>query len=481
MPKLIDRYRNWQLSRAQRKVPRLAPAPPPISAETQQLVRRSGLHAFSTSNPTWDDAAQRWTFLGPLTPVYGLAFVDTVLDRLLRASAWSWASINGNAKAMSQLTPIVQEMKGGDWQTAPRSHPLWGFLADPLGTDDTLPWMSWQHLFYMICLHYYGAGNSYLVPVDLLLGDSISVIPLLHPLQMVVHDVDMDKRFEVPRKYTYQRVNGGPQLEFTPDRLINIMAPSASSLWRGTPPLRAALRATQIDAVATERQRWAMINKISPGPVISFDHPLGPTPAQIITEKQRLIDDYRDPENEGDPYIMGSGGKIDKGFTQEELQVFETKKSAREDIIAVIGTQPSILGQLDGATYSNTKEATLLWFNGSLAPIIEIIYGHLNAQLVHRRFGPDVRLWYSLAGSHIGNQLLLAKLDVATGLQTLGYSTNDINAHLELGMPERDYLDKSTGADVIAGRTEPTEEGDPDPEPEEPTDPPESDEPPEPT
>ena len=138
----------------------------------------------------------------------------------------------------------------------------------------------------------------------------------------------------------------------------------------------------------------------------------------------------------------------------------------------MIGTQPSILGQLDGATYSNTKEATLLWFNGSLAPILEIIYGHLNSQLVQRRFGPGVRLWYSLAGSHIGNQLLLAKLDTGLGLQKLGYSTNDINAHLELGMPEHDYLDKSTGADVIAGRTEPTEgeDGD-DPDEPEPTEP----------
>ena len=459
MPKLIERYRSWQLTRAHRKVARLTPAPVAVaSLETQQIVRRSGLHAFSA--PTWDDAAQRWAFLGPLTPVYGSALVDTELDRLLRASAWSWASINGNAKAMSQLTPIVQELRGGEWQTADRGHPLWQFLRDPLGTDDILPWIPWQHLFYMICLHYYGAGNSYLVPVDSLTDDSVSVIPLFHPLQMTVQDMDMDKQFEVPRRYTYQRINGSPTLYFAPDKLVNIMAPSPSSLWRWTPPLQAALRATQIDAVATERQRWAMINKISPGPVLSFDHPLGPTPAQIKDEVARLIDNYRDPENEGDPYIMGSGGKIDRGFTQEELQVFETKKSSREDIIAVIGTQPSILGQLDGATYSNTKEATLLWFNASLAPIIEIIYGHLNSQLVQRRYGSDVRLWYSVAGSHIGNQLLLSKLDSAAGLQKLGYSTNDINAHLELGMPEHDYLDKSTGADVIAGRTEPEAEPD---------------------
>jgi hypothetical protein len=236
------------------------------------------------------------------------------------------------------------------------------------------------------------------------------------------------------------------------------MAPSPSSFWKGASPLQAALRSTEIDHVATERQRYNLRNQIAPGPIITSDY-IGPTPEQVAKVKEQLIEDYRDAQNHGDPLYVGGGAKVELGFSPKELEVFSTKASAREEIIATIGVQPSILGQLDRATYSNTKEATVLWFTDSIAPVLEIIYGHWTSQLVARKY-PDARLYYSLAGSQIGMQLLSAKLDVAEKLQKLGYTTNDIDEHLDLGMGARDYLDKSTGADVIAGRT-PADEEDP--------------------
>jgi phage portal protein BeeE len=461
MPGLIHHWRNWRKDRLQKKLARYAPPKPP--EPTQQLTNgeRQALHRFSA--PTWDDVEQRFTMLGPMMPVMNVALQDDDIDRLLRASAWSWASINGNSKAMAQLSPIVQERVGGDWQTAPDAHPLNAFLADPLGTDPQFPFWSWMHLFYVVALHYYSVGNSYLLPIDTMGGD-LSVMPILHPDKMTADD---DNELEVPTLYRYKR-DRYPERTWKPDEIVNIMAPGASSYWNGASPLRAALRSTEIDQVAAERQRYNLRNRISPGPVISFDMPLGPTPEQRIEVKKELIADYSDVTDTGLPLVMGSAGKIDRGFNAEELQVFETRRSAREDIIAVIGTQPSVMGQLDNATYSNTKEATVLWFDTSIGPVAELVYEQLNAQLVRPRYDSSTRIWYSLAGSQIGMQLLNAKLDVATKLQGLGYTTNDIDRHLQMGMGPRDYLDRSTGADVTAGRSDPietTEEPEEQPEP----------------
>jgi len=434
-------------------------AEPEHRASTQALGLATAT-GHRLSSLTWDDVDQRYTMLGPMTPVYPatMGYTDTDLDRLLRASAWSWASINGNAKAMSQLTPIAQEKVGGRWvKMQDASHPLQDFIRDPLGKSETFPFWSWQHLLYVTALHYYAAGNAYQVPVCSLAG--LSVVPLLSPISM---SADVDELYGAPTLYRYKRGGGKPDLTWKPDQLLNIMAPSPSSFWKGASPLRAALRSTEIDHIATERQRYNLRNRVSPGIVVGFDAPLSPNPEQRAKIKAELEADHQRVQDDGGILVLGSGPKAIKGWSPEELQVFDTKNSARDEIIATIGTQPSILGQLDRATYSNTKEATVLWFTGSIAPVLEVIYGHYNAQLVHRQYGDDVRLFYSLAGSHIGLQLQLAALEVGEKLQGLGYSTNDINDHLELGMPERPYLDKSTGRDVIAGRAEPDEATDED-------------------
>lgn len=461
MPGLIQRFRDW---RGRRRATALARNPATLDAALSRLTdgERRQLAAFSA--PSWNDVEQRYTMLGPMIPVYTANYQGDSLDRLLRASAWSWASINGNAKAMAQLTPIVQERVGGKWQTAPDEHPLNDFIADPLGTDPMWPYWSWQHLYYVIALQYYAVGNAYLLPVKTV-GGELSVIPLLHPENMTA---ETEPVYETPTLYKYTRT-GQPEQQWTPDKLINIMAPSPSSFWNGASPLEAALRSTEIDQVASERQRHNLRNQINPGAVISFDSPLGPTEKQRIKVKAELLEDFTDIRDTGKPLVMGSAGKITPGFNSNELQVFDTKKSAREEIVAIIGTQPAILGQLDGATYSNTKEATVLWFSASIGPILQIIYGHLNAQLVQREYDSSTRLWYSHAGSHIGMQLLGAKIDVGLGLQKLGYTTNDIDAHLELGLGEKDYLNKSVDPVEVAGHGEADEEpGEADPEVEEP-------------
>lgn len=423
-------------------------APEQPSAEALDLAERTmGRGKFSL---TWSDVERDYTMLGPETPLMPvLGWRDDKLDRLLRASSWSWAAVNGNSRAISQIIPVIQERIGGNWVRATDEHPMWKFLRHPLGISPGVPRFGWRKLSAMAALHYYTAGNAFWLPADT--AEQVIVTPLLTPQLMQADEAAITK---FPTLYK-MRFEGGKELTWQPDQVVNIMAPGADSFWRGASPMQAAMTPVEIDHVATERQRYSLRNQAAPGLTVMSDRPWGNTPAQRQAIEAELLDGYVDMRDHGKPWVIGGGGaKIEKGFSPEELQVFSTKDSSAREIMAVIGIQPSVLGQLDKATYSNTKEATILWWQGSIQPVLEIMLEDINMQLVQPRH-PDARIHYTLAGSHIGLQLLSAQAEVGAALSRLGLSTADIGVLLQMELPDREYLKVPVSSWITAGRIEP--------------------------
>lgn len=446
----IERLRGW----AQKQLDGIAPAPPaaatpaPDLPAAADLARRTfrGQGGFSV---TWDDVAREFRAIGPQTYLYpSIGWQDDQLDRLLRASAWSWASANGNSRAISQLTPIVQERAGGKWTRADDSHPLWKFLRAPTGTDPTGPRWDWSKLAHVTGLHYYVAGNGFWVPSEA--GGRLFVTPIMMPHKI---QADENRLTGFPTLYKLQRPKGISQ-SWTPGEIVNIQAPSAASMWKGVSPIHAAMTPIEIDHVATERQRYSLRNQAVPGLTVMSSTPWGNSSKQRQEIYDEVMTGYTEMVDTGKPWVLSQAQKIERGFSPEELKVFDTKRSSQAEIMAVIGTQPSVLGQLDRATYSNTKEATILWWFGSIQPVTGTIFGDVNTQLVAPRY-PDARIWYQLAGTHIGLQLLDAMLELALKYSRLGLSTADIGRLLDLELPDRDYLEVPVSSWVVSGRVEP--------------------------
>jgi hypothetical protein len=394
-------------------------------------------------------------YLTPLTGgISGVAFCDSAanIDRLLMASAWSWAAITGNAKAISQLIPVVQEKSGGDWQKAPDTHPLWDWIADPLGPDDTLPFWPYSQLSYVMTVHYYVTGNHYWVPT-VVGGDLTAVTPILDCRRVTATE---DQTHYAPTEYRISTPGG--DIVLSPSELVNIMAPSAGSFWRGSSALRAALVPVDTDAVATVRQNANLNNHLGMGQIITTKGKLGPNIEQRQTLQASLQADYQQVQNQGLPWIVGGDVDVKGNPVGPELQVFETKQFSRTEILAVIGMPPTVAGILDKAILNNFGVSVTTWWNTHLVPVIMQELGTINAQLVRPLYGKGTRIGYSIAGTDVGLQLQNAKLDNALKLQTLGYSTNDINEALRLEMPWRDYLDIPNQAAIIAGRGSITDE-----------------------
>ncbi len=388
-------------------------------------------------------------YLTPITGGLGVVFRDqeSDIDRLLQASAWSWAAITGNAKAISMLVPQVEEQAGGTWEKAPPDHPLWSWIDDPLGTDAALPYWPYSHLSQVATIHQYVVGNAFWIPT--IVRDELrSVYPILNPQQVTAQE---STQFPgVPTEYRWSSTAG--YRTFATDDLVNLMVPSAGSFWRGSSALRVALGAVDIDAVAVARQSANLNNHLGVSLIFNNKQPLPPDKTQRAAFVDEIIEDHRDAQKQGDPMVVGGFDITANPIQSPELQIFETKRFARTEILGVIGMPPAVAGILDKMILNNFKVAVVTWWHTHLLPLVQQQLGGINAQLVRPLYGNSTRLSYSLAGTDVSLQLLSAKLDVAIQLMQLGYSTNDINEMLALGMPTRDYLNIPQQGALIAGR-----------------------------
>jgi hypothetical protein len=342
---------------------------------------------------------------------------------------------------------IVQRKGPAGWITDP-DHELNRFTEDPLGRDDNLPYWSWQQLFYVSALHRYVVGNSFWLPVEVK-GKLDSVVLWLSPDGVTA----TENAYKAPVEFKLTGSQGSitkPAAE-----VVNIMAPSPDSYWKGLAPLSVALRAIETDYQAAERQRYNLRNKVAPGMIVSIETPLGPKPDQRGNIMDELVDNYQAAEKDGTPWVIGGAAKVHPPLTSTELQYFDTRAFSRDEILAVIGMPPPVAGVLDRAILNNFTAANTLWWNHYLVPVINEIYGAINAQLI-RKYYPDgdVRIWYDLTGSDVALQLFRERIQVGLELQKLGYPTNEINKRLGLEMTEHPILDLPNTQLIQAGRTE---------------------------
>jgi hypothetical protein len=377
-----------------------------------------------------------------------LTFSGLNLDEVIQSAWASYVAIDGNSRTMASLDPVVQMRRGGTWKQAPDSHPLWVWLADPMGPDPVYPFWSWGRLMHLVFLHRYAAGNCYLKPQIVGRGESrriYAVVPFLSPGSMGATE---DPDLKTVEKYYYL----GDQ--YDPSQIVNISVPGADSYWKGSSPLRAAMGAISTENYAATRQDAALRNRIGLGPIVAIKTPLGPNKNQEDELYDRLIANYQDAKNEGLPWIVGGEIEVTEGPKASDLELFETRKYAANQILSVIGMPPPVAGQLDRATWANFEQANISWWTHYLFPNLNDTYRAINAQLVSQVYGPDVRVWYDLTGSDIAHQLFGQRVKTALELQKLGYSTNDINQRLELGMDSPEYLDLPNTQLVQAGRVD---------------------------
>jgi HK97 family phage portal protein len=104
------------------------------------------------------------------------------------------------------------------------------------------------------------------------------------------------------------------------------------------------------------------------------------------TLRQEILHKHSGPDRAHKPYIMGGVEAVDEMPTQSavEVELIQQRKVNREEIAAVYGTPPVLIGDLTHATYSNVEKMHEMLYLTVLGPWLSLIEEQLAAQLVAR-------------------------------------------------------------------------------------------------
>jgi HK97 family phage portal protein len=403
----------------------------------------------TTQAPTEDVEKRHFVVFGSDgTWLTSATLSDSGLTSMLEAAAKSYACITANSEAAASLPWVVQRRAGAGWVADP-THELNELLRNPTGVPaDARPMLSWQQWLELMFQHLYLEGDAF---------DEIGRVgkrPVaLNPLFPDKVKVDTQDG----RTATLYRYNGTHKI--VPENMLHVWNTNPGSLLEGQAPYDAAEDAISTESTAQQRTDAELTNKIQPGIMVIFEKGIKREQADDFLSD--LNDRFGENSDSGKPLVLGGGPEV-KSFPATIVDFEKVRKLAAADIYAVFGTPPPIVGDMQAATLQNFATAVRIWWNNKLFPLLQLAAGSINTQVVHPFYGPDVRLWYDVAGTEVGLVLFDAAVDIAQKLVNVGYPPNIAAEKVGLGMPHVPELDKPLQQLALAGREDEGDESEDD-------------------
>ena len=166
---------------------------------------------------------------------------------------------------------------------------------------------------------------------------------------------------------------------------------------QGSSPTVDALRQTlqeQVEASAYRAQVWKRGGRVSS----VIERPAAARPWSDGAREAFREDWYskytgRGPKAGGTP-ILEDGMKLTRiDFNAQEQQFVEAAKLSLTTVASAFHVNPTMIGQNDGANYSNVREFRKMLYGDTLGPLVAQIEGRINSFLVPR-MGLDRRRFY---------------------------------------------------------------------------------------
>jgi len=240
-------------------------------------------------------------------------------------------------------------------------------------------------------------------------------------------------------------------------------------------------------AIDSYYQAWrynatAWANDCEPGGVLEMDAPLDlerDRQAKLAWEQR-----HGGPLNARRLAIVWQGKYHAITPSMADMVFAEGSRMSREDICAVLRTDPAVAGFI-GATGDSSAyvEAALeRWWQDTIAPLLDKIAEALTVGVMGR-FARGLEVWADVEDVPIYQRMRRAQIDAAGKLFALGRPWRDIDEWLNLGLPPRAHDEQAflpgnlLPVDaVLEGTLPPADEGGPLPgEPLAPSDPPDED------
>lgn len=355
-------------------------------------------------------------------------WTDWSTDRAIRdgfkASTWVYASVDKIAKAAASVPWRTYRIKSDGEREEIIGHPLTEIIRRPN------PFMSRKDLIERMTSHLYLGGNSLHY---MLTGSKGMVLELWPIMPDKIKPVPCQRNFI--KEYDYR--DGGVRKKFKPEEILHNMFLDPSNLYWGMGPLQVAARTVDTDTEAVKWNKIALQNRAVTDGAFIFDRTLNREEWQEA--RKQIREQHQGANNARMPWVLGSGAKWHQmSLSPADMDFIEGRKMTREEIVAIFGVPPPIVGIYDNATLANIETARRIFWLDTVIPYLEDLKSNFNMGLTPRfaSSGENIELDYDLSNVEALQENFKEKLENAKALWNMGVPFNDIDKRLELGIGE---------------------------------------------
>lgn len=211
----------------------------------------------------------------------------------------------------------------------------------------------------------------------------------LYPLRSNVMTVEGDKK-KLVKRFVYRP--NFRDIFFEREEIVWIKFYDPESDLSGFAPILAASGAVTIDKDAQLRAMHSLRNDSTPGMILSI-------PGDQLKQRElnriyaQFDKRHKGPKKTNRPLVVGGDAKVTMGgTTPRELQVSETRRTNRDEILSVMDVPPVKAGVMENASFANAHEQNRHFWHEAVVPILTLFYDALNRQWIWPQYGRDVWL-----------------------------------------------------------------------------------------
>ena len=344
---------------------------------------------------------------------------------------WVYASIYtiANSAAGIPLTLFKKDEEGNLEEQI--DHPLLSVINKPneIHTKHDFIELTFTHLE--------STGNAFWE----LVRDQFGTIKKMYPLNPKRIEIKGDEDKFI-KEYIFE-VNGN-KISIPPENILHLKYPNPDNDYWGLSPLSAASNALLQEENTIEWNKSFFKNSARPDIVFNVE---GPISAKGLKRLRAMIKKmYGGVEKAHSAAIVEGGLKVDKlGFAPKDLEFLELRKFDRDEILAVFGVPPALVGVYESAIKANASEQRKFFWETTMIHKLMKVEMALNHMYVpnFEKFMPeaDLELKFDLSavdalGEASDEKSVRVTREVGAGIMTRN------EARLELGLETLPGLDK---------------------------------------
>ena len=349
-------------------------------------------------------------------------------EQVYAAHVWVHKAVSKVAEALASLYVQVVDDEDG----AIENHELETLLNR--GNPSMSPVKMWERYAVDMLLH----GETFLELVDSGRARPTELW-LRSPAEIMLQpDMAPDKvYYPQVAQYVWKSTLSPSAIIFPPESMIHDKFYNPLNMWRGLAPITAVREGIAIDMFA---QAWSKRFLMNSGrPDFAIVAPQGLTTSERDRIYAEFMLKHSGSDNWHKPVILEDGMTDIKTFSfpPADMQWLEQRQYSRDEIGAIFGVPDEIMGY-GKDTYENFQTALEVFWTLTVKPLAEHRDDNLTHYFTYVRpiLKPGQRIATDFSTVGVLQEDIAPKIEMAVKLHSLGYTANEVNERLTLGMPD---------------------------------------------